>query len=355
LERETWRITVFLSVNNNNNNNQTVQIFETMGYTIQPKEDTLQLSYAYGSSPLSSDSLKQPLKTFLFGYPIAHSMAPILHNTLFEGLEIPWTYNLNETPDSTMFLPALQSSNIIGCAVTMPYKVTLAPLVDAITEEARTIGAINTVFIRKSETGAIRYIGTNTDCIGVREAFLQNYPNVLTESTGKPALVIGGGGACRSAVYALWKWLGASKIYLVNRLEFEVTDIMAAFEATGFQGELVHVRSVGQAIELETPALVVGTVPDFPPKEKGEILAREIAEAFLGKAEKGYILEMCYHPKPRTAFFELAEKAGWKVLPGTEAMMYQGIAQQVLWTEIPLEKFPIEQAKRVIREALMKH
>lgn len=239
----------------------------------------------------------------------------------------------------------------------MPHKVTFMSEVDELTEEARMIGAVNTVFIRIDSEGKKKYVGTNTDCIGIREAFLQNYPDMLSRSIGKPALVVGGGGACRSAVYALWKWLGASKIYLVNRIPEEVDAIIAAFKTVGFPCELIHVATLEQAKALETPVVVVGTVPDFPPKDPGEVLAREIAVEFLrrevgGGAEKGYVHEMCYHPNPVTAFYRLSEENGWAVIPGTESMTHQGIAQQVLWCEKRLEEFPVEKATLVVRKAL---
>ena len=71
-----------------------------------PPEDILKASYAYGSSPLTTAGLKEPHEMFLFGYPIAHSMAPQLHTTLFNGLNIPWSYKLLETKDPSLFLPA---------------------------------------------------------------------------------------------------------------------------------------------------------------------------------------------------------------------------------------------------------
>ena len=318
-------------------------------------EDILEASYAYGSSPLNTTSLTEPRETFLFGYPIAHSMAPQLHATLFQGLNVPWSYKLLETQDSSLFLPALKAATCIGCAVTMPYKVTLVEAVDAVTEEARMIGAINTVFQRKSATGEIRHIGTNTDCVGVREAFLQNFPGILSESQGAAGLIIGGGGACRSAVYALWKWLGVQRIYMVCRLKEEVDTIIESFKSTVFDGELIYVGSVEEAKALEAPVVVVGTVPDFPPKTDGALLARDLTNVFLGKERKGYVLEMCYHPEPKTAFYKLGEEAGWKVLPGTESMIYQGVAQQMLWTETPLERFDLVEANRAIKAALSKH
>lgn len=149
--------------------------------------------------------------------------------------------------------------------------------------------------------------------------------------------------------------MGVKKIYMVNRLETEIRAIIDSFKGTGFSGELVWVSSVNQAEALEAPVLIVGTVPDYSPREEGELLARKIVEAFLGKEEKGYILEMCYHPRPRTEFYDLGERAGWKVLYGTEPMIWQGIAQQVLWTELPFSRFNLDEAARVIAESLQKH
>lgn len=323
--------------------------------SVNSLESTRKESYKYGSSYITDTRRESLQRVFLFGYPIAHSMAPLLHATLFKGVSLPWTYSLLETQDASEFLPALKQQNIVGCAVTMPYKVTMMSEVDEVTEEGRIIGAINTVFLRKAANGNTKYIGTNTDCIGVREAFLQNFPSITSKSADKPGLVIGGGGACRAAIYALWKWMGVKKIYMVNRLESEIRDIIDSFKGTKFSGELVCVSSVEQAKALETPALVVGTILDFPPKEDGEILCRNIVRTFLDKKEKGYILEMCYHPMPRTTFFDLAERAGWKVLYGTESMIWQGVAQQILWTELPFERFNLDEAARLIAESLDKH
>lgn len=58
---------------------------------------------------------------------------------------------------------------------------------------------------------------------------------------------------------------------------------------------------------------------------------------------------MCSHPVIRTSFYELAERKGWKVLPGTETMIHQCIAQQFLWAEVLAEDFDVNKAKEVIR------
>lgn len=315
--------------------------------------DTLAESYVHGSRFANKDTLSKPLRTFLFGYPLAHTLAPTLHASLFQGISLPWTYKVHETQDQSEFLPALKQSDIIGCAITMPYKVRMMSEVDEVTEEGRIIGAINTVFLRKAADGTTRYIGTNTDTIGVREAFLQNTPEICSDAVGKPALVVGAGGACRATIYALSQWLGASKVYLVNRLDNEVEDVINSFKSNGFKGEIVHVSTLEQAATLETPALVVGCVPDFPPKTAEETRARDIATHFLDRPEKGALLEMCYHPNPKTALYEIAAEKGWKMVLGTEAMIWQGVAQQILWAELPLSEFKVEKAKDVINTAVV--
>ncbi|RGP80696.1 quinate dehydrogenase [Fusarium longipes] len=302
---------------------------------------------------MAQDHLQQPRHTYLFGYPLQHSLAPLLHSTIFENLNVPWTYQLIESVDKGDFIPKLKASDCVGAAVTMPHKVAWINECDEVTDEGRAIGAINTVYIRKDEvTGQKKYIGTNTDCVGVREAFLQNCPDVMEKSKGKSALVIGGGGACRSAVYALHSWLGATEIYLVNRLKEEADAVIESFSGLANGPKMTYISSLEQAKELETPVLVVGTIPDFPPSTEGEILARDIVTELVQRKEKGVLLEMCYHPNIVTSLYRLAEDNGWKVIPGTEAMIYQGIAQEVLWMQKPLSDMPLEAAKAAIAKAL---
>lgn len=245
----------------------------------------------------------------------------------------------------------MSQDSCIGAAVTMPHKVTFIPLVDEITDEGTAIGAINTVFIRLNDSGQRRYIGTNTDCIGVRGAFLQNIATKEDLEFGKaqPALVIGGGGGCRSALYALHRWLGVNEIYIVNRDRSEVDDIIASFaKLPSFHASLRFVGDLSSAKSFPTPFFVVGTVPDCKPQSQGEITASLCTQELMGRdGEKGVVLEMCYHPRIRMSFLDFAEAAGWTVIPGTEALLWQGIVQQILWTESEVaSSAAIEEARR---------
>jgi quinate dehydrogenase len=82
--------------------------------------------------------------------------------------------------------------------------VSFGLLLDDLTEEARAIEAVNTSFVRLDKCGQRRHIGTNTDCIGIRDSILYRMPHAATMGKGRPSMVIGGGGAARSAIFALW-------------------------------------------------------------------------------------------------------------------------------------------------------
>ena len=211
----------------------------------------------------------------------------------------------------------------------MPHKVSIIPHLDFLTPECRDVGACNTLFLRPSpeDPSRLLFCGANTDVIGVRESFVQNVPSPASVYENRPGMVIGSGGAARSAVYALHKWLKATQIYLVNRDKAEVDAVIAECTERGYGDRLVHVATVEQAEALEGPGAIVACVPDFPPVSEAEKLARRITEVMLRKEGKGAMLEMCYNPSPYTALGALAEKEGWQVILGTEALIWQGIEQ----------------------------
>ncbi|KAF2445234.1 hypothetical protein P171DRAFT_388093 [Karstenula rhodostoma CBS 690.94] len=286
---------------------------------------------------------------YLFGHPIAHSLSPLLHQTIYDGLGLPWSQFPLDSTDMDLFLRLREDPRFYGASITMPHKVTILPHLDTLTPEALAVGAVNTLFLRTSPTtGARLYCGTNTDVIGIRDAFYANVPSPAATFHHKPALVVGGGGAARSAVYALRTWLKATRVYLVNRDREEVRAVIAECTARGYGGELVDVASVAEAEALEGVGAIVACVPDFAPRTEAEVEARAVLETFLGKAHKGVVLEMCYHPAPWTEIAEIARGEGWGVVLGTEAMIYQGLEQDKYWTGLSVGEMPVQKVMEVI-------
>ncbi|KAJ4368006.1 Quinate dehydrogenase [Neocucurbitaria cava] len=287
---------------------------------------------------------------YLFGHPISHSMSPLLHKTVYDNLGLNWAQYPMDSIDMNLFLQRIQHPQFYGASVTMPHKVAIIKHLDELTEEGAAVGAVNTIFIEEDSTGKRLFKGTNTDVIGVRDAFC--YSVAPEKYYNRPALVIGGGGAARSAVYALRTWMKASAIYLVNRDPEEVRAVINECTARGYGDSLVHVSSVSQAEQLEGVGAIVACIPNFTPKSDAEKEARKILETFLQKSHKGAILEMCYHPTPWTEITELSEKAGWQVVLGTEALIYQGLEQDRYWTGKEVHQLPVEKVQQAIAAKL---
>ncbi|KAI8623187.1 NAD(P)-binding protein [Xylariaceae sp. FL1651] len=287
---------------------------------------------------------------YLFGQKIAASMSPPFHKTIFDELGLRWEQFRLDSADIPGFLKLLQDPKCFGASITMPHKVAIMEHLDEISEECREVGACNTVYFRPSEdsSGRRRLYGTNTDVVGVRESFYQNIANADAVFHDKPAMVIGGGGAARSAVYALRKWMRATQIYLVNREKAEVDSVIRDCKARGYGDSLVHVATVEHAEKLEAPGAIVACVPDFPPKTAQEKTARAVIEIFLKKATKGAMLEMCYNPTPYTELGGIAEREGWQVILGTEAMIWQGFEQSRFWTGLERRDLPVAKCKELI-------
>ncbi|KAF6831462.1 quinate dehydrogenase [Colletotrichum plurivorum] len=292
---------------------------------------------------------------YLFGQKITHSLSPLLHSTIYDGIGLNWEQMRLDSADMPLFLELIKHPKFYGSSVTMPNKVAIIPHLDELTPECRDVGACNTLFVREREDGSRIYCGTNTDVVGVRESFVQNVSDPDAVYHDRPALVVGGGGAARSAVYALRKWMRATDIYLVNRDKAEVDAVIAECTERGYGQGLYHVSTVAEARDLDAPGAIVACVPNFPPKTPEEIVAREVIVEFLSKDRKGAMLEMCYNPTPYTELAALAEDNGWQLILGTEAMIYQGLEQDRYWTGKEVEELPVQKVKEVIAAKLSQH
>ena len=289
---------------------------------------------------------------YLVGYPIAHSLSPLLHYTIFSNLGMNWAELFYETKDLDSFVALMRSEpKIMGAAITMPYKMAIIPHLDELTPEGEAIGAINTMFLKSNPDGSRRFCGTNTDCIGVREGFSANVPDPAIYR-GKPGLVIGGGGTSRAAIYAFQHFLKCSPIYMVNRDKSEVDAVISECNSKGFGQDIKHVSTVSEAEILAPPGAIVSAIPNFSPQTVEEKTARKIVETFLNAPQKGALLEMCYHPSPNTEIDALAREKGWQVIIGTEAMIGQGLEQAKLWSGIEVKDLPRDAARTAVRNAI---
>ena len=138
----------------------------------------------------------------LVGEKLGHSFSPQIHTAL-GGYE----YGLfpMEKEELVRFF---EKKEFDGVNVTIPYKQTVMPYLDRISDEAQAIGSVNTVVKEKDGTLS----GYNTDIFG----FMLMLKKGKIEVAGKKALVLGSGGSSKTAVYAL-KQLGARSVTVISR------------------------------------------------------------------------------------------------------------------------------------------
>ncbi|KAH7166421.1 hypothetical protein EDB81DRAFT_918854 [Dactylonectria macrodidyma] len=262
----------------------------------------------------------------LAGIGVGHSIAPPMHNYIAQSLGLPWTFYATECATIDDLVQLARSKSTAGLVVTMPYKNTIIPHLDTLDELAETIGACNNIYRDWENPKKLR--GTNTDWLGIKGCLLEKGDQAGTPVFNKPALIVGAGGASRAAVYTLSSHFKSSVIYVLNRDEQEVADLIRDSQKLSPVPKIVHVK--GEAKSLETPYYVVGTVPDFEPKTPQELAVKGSLAEFLSRPEKGVLLDMCFKPR-RTRMIKLAEEYGWPTVEGTHVIGYQIEEQWRLW------------------------
>ena len=133
----------------------------------------------------------------VIGWPVEHSLSPAIHNAAFRSMGLPWVYLPLPVAPGTLpqALAGLVALGFEGANITMPHKTEAADLADELTEDARLLGAANTLTV---QNGAI--LGDNTDAPGF-ERFLRT--DAGFDARGTRALLFGAGGAARAVALAL--------------------------------------------------------------------------------------------------------------------------------------------------------
>lgn len=157
----------------------------------------------------------------IIGWPVSHSLSPRLHGYWLrehgiDGAYVPLPVAPQNLEHALKSLPKL---GFQGVNLTVPHKESVLPFLDTISDIARCIGAVNTVFV--ADDGTLS--GTNTDAVGFMENVRQK--GQQWKPALAPATVIGAGGAARAVVAALIDE-AVPEIRLVNRTR-EKSDSLA--------------------------------------------------------------------------------------------------------------------------------
>ena len=157
--------------------------------------------------------MKKKLSAGVVGWPVKHSISPVLHRFWLETNKLYGDYALFSVMPNNFnaFMKSLPHKNIRGLNITLPYKQEVLKFCDSIDDAATRAGAVNTIVINHDR----KLLGTNTDIYGFVQNFKSQYPQWSPNSS--PVAVIGSGGAARAVVIGLQDYLNVKNIKLFNR------------------------------------------------------------------------------------------------------------------------------------------
>ncbi|BCA80221.1 shikimate dehydrogenase [Desulfuromonas sp. AOP6] len=256
----------------------------------------------------------------IFGDPVAHSLSPRMHNAALAAAGIDAIYvPFHVTPDNLAgAIQALRALSLWGVNLTVPHKEAVLPLLDRVTEQARLIGAVNTV---THEDGYL--VGHNTDAPGFLHALGVDLGFVPAK---KKILVLGAGGASRAALVALAQ-AGAATIVIANRTPARARLLCESFSAF-FPGTDFACSSLDAGELCQFFAGVDLLVNTSAMGLKGESCAHLPWHCL---PEAACVYDMVY-ARGKTSLQIEAEKRGHSTADGRGMLIAQGEAAFALWT-----------------------
>jgi len=258
----------------------------------------------------------------VIGDPVAHSISPNVHNRAFQARRLdavymPFLVNAGRLKD---FFTLAAKLPLAGFSVTLPHKQKIMRYLDQVDPVARRIGAVNTVW-RK----AGKWRGTNTDAQGVTVP-LEKHLRLAKSSV----LVVGNGGAARSAAFALVE--AGSKLAITGRNPDRVRALAAACGAEALSREQAEART----FDVLVHATPLGMTPQVE------------RCYFSDRIPANLVMDMVYTPM-ETLLLRRAKVQGSEVIPGLEMFLEQAARQFEIWTG---ESAPRAVMERAAAEAL---
>lgn len=289
-----------------------------------------------------------PARRFaVIGDPIGHSLSPVMHAAALAKLGLPHTYEAIRVREGELpaVLDRLRRGELAGLNVTVPHKVAVMRLCDALTPEATATGAVNTVSIDADG----RLVGTNTDVEGLRTDL------VAHGVSPRAALVLGAGGAARAAVLAVSSLRSASG---------EATAVVIAARRDEAAARLATEVGCARATAwraIEGPAggfdlIVNATSAGMAGTDDGTPLADALDRAPLAEPIGSSVAyDLVYRPPAglaTTPFLARAGSRGLRTIDGVGMLVEQGARALAIFLRLPMDD-TFRAVRGVMRHAIL--
>lgn len=277
----------------------------------------------------------------IIGYPIGHTLSPLMHNTAIKQLGIDYIYLPFEVKKENIRIAigGLKGLGIKGINVTIPHKESVIPYLDSLDEDARLIGAVNTIKLDGDKLN-----GYNTDGRGFSESLKRDaHENVK----GRSIVILGAGGAARAIAIQI-TLEGAERIIIANRT-IERGEKLAGY--INARCKVQNAKCNVKTVSLEDNSLVeyfreadiiINTTPVGMKGYDQPLFAYDYI------SDRHLVCDIVYKPL-KTELLKEADKRGARTLNGLGMLVYQGSLSFKIWTGYEM---PVEVVKKILIEEL---
>lgn len=250
------------------------------------------------------------------------SISPLMYSSVMKRVGIRGTYvPFKVAPEHLgQAVQSLRVLNIAGANVTVPYKESVMAYLDAFSEGAMMIGAINTI-VRQGNL----LKGYNTNAIGFMDAMKEAGFDVA----GKSALVFGNGGMAKAVVFIL-NWLQADTIYIAGRNQEKTEGIIKKIGGVALPLEMAADRPVDADIVVNTTSV---SMTEEAPELSALVKKVEVPRCRL-------IIDLNYG-RSQSFWQDMSQAKNIPFMDGLPTLVHQARRSFLLWTgiQVPPEEF----------------
>ncbi len=255
----------------------------------------------------------------MIGSPVAQSLSPVIHNAIFESLNVDWLYVAFNVQSARVedALTSMTALGIGGLSVTMPHKNAVAEIViqcGEVDQVVRVTNSANTIVLRSDSS----LWATNTDGEGCCNALEEAMKSSIR---GERVVVLGAGGTASAVAYAMVQ-RGASDVAVINRTLQRAQDLVNRVAGTARV-----VASDEIANTISDARIIVNTTPVGFGVEQGSLVSS--IDISLIKSSH-VVLDAVYKPLI-TGLLLASQNAGAIVVDGLSMLVHQAALQQQHW------------------------
>ena len=266
----------------------------------------------------------------LIGNPVNHSLSPIMHNAAIKylGLDLIYFSIPCKEKDFEIVIRSLSKINCKGINVTIPFKEKVLAYCSEISPLAEKIKAVNT--LKPNDKG--EWYGINTDVEGL------TYPLENLNLANKKGIILGSGGAARSAIQGLIN-LKMSEIIVVSRNQFSLDSLLNDFKNNhlikGISYKNSNIPNLINSADLIINSTPVGMINHISAPQE-----MPFGDNFWTSLNsKTIIYDLIYNPQ-ETSLLNFSRKKGCQTINGMQMLVAQGAKSLSYWTnglKIPFE------------------